>query len=156
MPPSSHGPVLIESFLDGSQPLRRPQPASLSVAMPGAAHTADTAPSAISFSIPLEGGTRGSVEAAASTGHGAGSTAEGEFGAEVVEWEERGVWYTPEDAALDEEGAFCVGHGSFTVTDNIHKSTRAVRVGQSVVAIPCSRSGCTTASGTSAAYFGGI
>lgn len=29
-----------------------------------------------------------------------------EYGADFLEWEERGVWYTPPDADVDAEGAW--------------------------------------------------
>lgn len=44
-------------------------------------------------------------QAASCRFHGADLPAD-EFEAEVLEWEERGIWYTPPDADLDVEGIF--------------------------------------------------
>ncbi len=75
--PDSQPPVLIESFMGGAHPLRRPS----SAPPPGASS---------------DDGSKGAASSA-----GCGGTAQGGF---VDEREERGVWYTPQDAPLDEEG----------------------------------------------------
>ncbi len=50
------------------------------------------------------GSGRGSPRTSGAAGDDKSSTGGDAYEAEVLEWEERGIWYTPPDAELDVEG----------------------------------------------------
>ena len=54
---------------------------------------------------PDGGSARGSPRAGSGSGGQSSPPSDDFEGAEVLEWEERGIWYTPPDADLDVEGA---------------------------------------------------